>query len=229
KRGWQYINVKAIADGTDQHSLDTRLPGEPLCPSRKPIEELLRLQRVNPFSFASLFQGQPRPRGGALFNEPHYYTELPTKGLQFGYGTDLSYSGKTQSDWSVCVRMAREPMGIVDAEGRKLYRYYILNVDRKQVKAPAWAELLRHRISEDGLRGPVYWRAFGPEKGSADFIKQLGVRIIVLTGKADKFTHAQPFAEAWNDGRVLLPAGDPPWLEPFVDEITSFTGKDGMP
>lgn len=227
KRGWPYLNIKAIADGRDQHPTDTREVGEALCPARKPIEELRRLERVNQFSFASLFQGEPRPRGGALFGPPHYFASVPTAGMQYGYGTDLSYSGKTSSDWSVSVRMAREPL-TATREGKRLYRYYVLHVERRQCKAPEWAKVLLAQQSAIGFRGNVFWRAAGTEKGTADLMRQSGVRLVLLPVRGDKFTHAQAFAEAWNDGRVLVPESAPPWLEPFLDELESFIGKDGQ-
>ncbi len=228
KRGWQYLNIKAIADGRDQPLGDTRLPGVALCPERKPITELLRLQKVNPFSFASLFQGEPRPRGGTLFNAPHKYTVLPTRGLQFGYGTDLSYSGKTSSDWSVCVRMAREATDELTEKGKRKYRYYILKVIRRQCKAPDWGKILKATQDEPGYKGTAWWRAAGTEQGTADLMRSNGVRLTLLPIKGDKFTHAQPFAEAWNEGLVMVPADDPEWLEPYVDEIEAFIGKDGQ-
>jgi predicted phage terminase large subunit-like protein len=49
--------------------------------------------------------------------------------------------------------------------------------------------------------------------------------IEVVSTSADKYTRAQPAARAWNQGRILLPAGMP-WLQDFTHEVTNFTGSD---
>lgn len=230
KRGWDYVNIKAICDGEGRPEGDNREVGEALCPDRKPIEELLRLQKVNPFSFASLYQGQPRPRGGALLGSATYYSrsDLPKTGFQIGHGTDMSYSAKTSSDWSVCVRFLRVRTGEKDERGRMKYRYYLLKVDRAQVKSPQWGDLLKGRINEPGYRSSVYWRASGTEDGTADLMRAKGVRMVTFKPTADKYTHAQPFAEAWNDGRVLVPDSGEEWVQVYVDELEAFIGKDGQ-
>jgi predicted phage terminase large subunit-like protein len=41
---------------------------------------------------------------------------------------------------------------------------------------------------------------------------------------ADKFVRAQPTAAAWNQGKILLPAEAPAWVDPLLAEVHGFTG-----
>jgi predicted phage terminase large subunit-like protein len=211
---WQHINLPAIAEAND---LLGRTPGEPLLPWKFSAVQLDKLRRrLGEYSWVSLYQGQPRPKGGKLFGPVHHYRELPTTPLTFAYGVDMAYTAKKKADYSVCVFMAKTQ------NERFEDVYYLLHVDRKQVQAPAFGKLLRARL--DHHPAPIYWRAVGPEKGSADLMADLlDVPFQVLAPGGDKFVNAQPLAAAWNDGRVLLPLSAP-WLQDFVKEVSDFTG-----
>lgn len=212
---WHHINLPALAVEGD---LLGRKVGEALLPERYSASHLERLRkRLGEYSFSSLYQGMPRPRGGALFGPAHFYTKLPDTALTTAYGVDMAYTRKTSSDWSVIVWMAKA----INEYFQPVY--YILHVDRVQVKSPQFGALLKARLNHHWA--PVYWRAVGPELGSVDMMQEhLDVPIEVLPTKGDKFIHAQPFAAAWNDGRVLLPAEQPEWARDYIRELSRFTG-----
>lgn len=200
---WKQIRLPAISED-----------GKALWPERWPIPLLEeRRARVGEYTWASLFQGLPRPRGGTLFGEPHTYKELPKNGVLHAIGVDLAYSAKTSSDWSVAVVMLVH-------EGL----CYIVDVVRQQAKAPAFkAEILR--LWKAHGKPVARWYAFGPERGIADFIGDApdAVPVEVMQAPGDHFIRAQPFAAAWNRGAVLVP-DDAPWLDEFLAEVCSFTG-----
>jgi predicted phage terminase large subunit-like protein len=225
KRGWPYINLKAIAegevneDGTVEGDPLGRLPGEALWPQRKP-PEFFDSERKNAFWWAALFQGEPRPRGGNVFGEPGMYSRLPVEGYRGAYGLDLAYSAKTHADWSICVEIWR-----VDPGRGAPPVFYVVDVQRKQVSAPEFALTLKAKHSARPF--PMRWYAAGTEKGSADFLKSRGIPISAVTPRGDKFARAQSVAAAWNDGRVMVP--DPehvsaPWLPDFLTIVQGFTG-----
>jgi len=239
-RGYQHLNIKALADGptdSDGFVIDDPLHrriGDALCEERKTRASLLEKQKVNVFSFVSLYQGEPRPRGGTVFGEPTYYDELPSDGYRVGYGVDLAYSKRTQSDWSVCVEIWRwVPRPTPDAPAPKAI-YYIKDVIRKQVRAPEFMLVLKTRRAQ--RIGPMRWYAYGPEHGIADFIQLKVHGLEVISASGDKFQRAQPFAEAWNEGRIRIPSRkffgieddeetpEPEWVTDYVSEIQSFTG-----
>lgn len=221
--GFEYINLQAIA-GERRPKGDNRQPGEALWPAKHPIEKLEALRRTNPWNFASMYQGEPRPRGGSLFQQQSYYTELPAEGFRVVYGVDLSYSEKTHADFSVCIELwaVPPPRGRGGDDGPTGWTFYITDVIRKQVEAPAFTLTLKTKRS-----GKFYWYASGTEKGSAQFIQSKGIPLTVMDPAGrDKFTRAQQTAELWNAGRILVPADADahPWSDIFVDEVTSFTG-----
>lgn len=220
--GFEYINLKAIADERRPPG-DNRQPGEALWPSKRPLEMLLERRRSNEWNFAAMYQGEPRPRGGALFREPTYWSELPEHGFRINFGVDLNYSEKTHADFSVCLELWAVPPS--RSGNDKDWAFYVTDVVRKQVEAPAFALTLRAKSSQ--RPGKFYWYASGTEKGSAQFIQSKNIPLVVMDPAGrDKFTRAQQTAELWNAGRILVPSDTEayPWADVFADEVTSFTG-----
>ena len=244
-RGWPYLNMQALADGEvdeDGRVIDdplNRFLGEALCEARRSKASLEQKRRVNAFSFASLYQGAPRPRGGTVFGPPTYYDELPTQ-YRVGYGVDLAYTAKTSSNYSVVIEgwMTVERMP-ADAEHDNKpwlkHQLYIISVQRAQVQAPEFTLTLhsKWRIR----RGPMRWYCATSEQGAGQFVKKKVRSFEIKLATADKFIRATPAAEAWNAGNVLVPSRfalgldpddleepDPEWLTDFLDEIGAFTG-----
>lgn len=203
--GWDYINLPALSED-----------GTPLWPERWSAEELQAKRRdVGEYTWASLYQGQPRPRGGRVFNDVHTYSALPTVYTK-ALGIDVAYSAKTSADRSVAVVMMRGPK-----------HWYLVDVVVEQVPPAVFKRRLAvlHRTHRNA---PVHWYAAGTELGAAAFLREApdAVPVTVTTARADKFTRAIGYAAAWNRGEVLVPE-EAPWLSRVVAEHASFTGVDG--
>jgi predicted phage terminase large subunit-like protein len=208
KLGWPYVCLPAISE-----------EGSALWPERWPLAQLepLRLD-VGEYTWASLFQGQPRPRGGAVFGDCTTYEAVPPN-LRRAIGLDLSYSAKTSSDYSVALTLAKDDAGT----------FYVVDVRREQVRAPEFKETLR-AVRKASPLAPMRWYAYGTEAGSADFIRTTDGKPDVdlqhlesVAAPGDKFIRAQPVAAAWNAGRVKVPRGAP-WVARFLEEVAVFTG-----
>jgi hypothetical protein len=227
--GWEYINLPALAENDD---FNGRAVGEPLFPKMWSFEALEKKRaKVGEFTWAALYQGRPRPKGGKVFKGVHYYSVLPTE-FSSAFGVDLAFTAKTQKndpDWSICLRLLadNEP----DSDKRK---YFVRWVDRARVDAPSFTLTLKKRHNEHP-NDLMLWRASGTEKGSADFIRDRGVPVQTKQPPGDKLVSATDAAAAWNQGRILLPDedtfGDRPgwegltdWLYPFLDTVQNFTG-----
>lgn len=206
---WTTVTMPALSEDEEER---------PLWPERWSQEALREKRRqVGEYTWASLYQGHPRPRGGSVFGEPTYYepSQAPFQ-YKAAYGLDLAYSSKKASDWSVLVE-AKEWEGLV----------YITNVVRAQCRAPEFSDLVRHHTAAHP-QAPVLWYAAGTEMGSADFIRRAppGQRTIplrVVPPAGDKFQRAIPLAAAWNGGKVLVPK-EAPWLSSLLTEVAHFTG-----
>lgn len=199
--GWDYIKLPAINE-----------KGESLWPERWPIAELEKKKKRSTYTWSSIYQGDPKPRGATVFGEPHTYSELPTV-YQAGFGVDLSYTAKTSSDWSVVVKM-------VKAGDKK----YVVDVIRKQVRAPKFKKICR-RLHRADQSAPWRFYGYGPEVGSADFMNEgpREVPLEIISAPGDKFIRSRAYAEEWNAGNILLPKSAR-WLDDFVAEHSSFTG-----
>lgn len=228
-----------VLTGPDKRWVHRLMPalndnGEALWPERWPAAALRQKElAVGPYTWASLYQGSPRPRGGTVFVGVAFYHEAP-KGYRVAIGVDLAYTAKTQADSSVAVVLA-------ESEGK----YYVLEVVRRQVKAPDFKnELLRLAQAYPGASMRIY--GAGTEKGAIDLMRGDGVPLVQMPPKGDKFVRAQPAAAAWNSGDILVPAGEnnrdvdpdevlpngkrralrdaPAWVNDFVAEVAHFTG-----
>jgi len=209
-QGWRFINLPAISDA-----------GEALWSEMYPVSALLATKAdIGEYNFAALYQGTPRPRGGAVFGEPHYYDPAITDltGCRLVLAADPAASEKTSADYSAAVVLALKGSG-KDVTG------YVLRVYRKQVAIPTFVDDLVSLQQTFGNTA-INVESVGGFKAIPQMLramnKNLRVREIIPEG--DKFTRAQRPAAAWNAGRLLVPSDSPPWLGTFLDEIAKFTG-----
>lgn len=198
--------------------------GNPLWPEFWSKERMAGLKN-DVVSWWSLFMGSPRPDGAELFsNIIHTYKEedLPPY-MTMATGIDWAYSSKTSADSSVAITIGRY------GEGEEA-RYYILGRISKQCSAPEFGQALKVFIAQHPQAHIMSYMA-GTERGVASFITQqppmgLGIPVDVRTPIADKLTRALNTSALWNSGKILLPEGEP-WVQEFIDNMTSFTGTPG--
>lgn len=214
---WDVLRLPAICEDPDAPD-EQRQIGEALWPERFPLSVFEQRRRLNPHQFRALYQQDPRPKEGRLFQDATFYDELPNTG-QFGVGIDLAYTASTRANYSaLVVRMQA---------GDKTY---IVEVDR-------WQEGINHSITR--LRKwqrqhnvLFHVEANGPQKAVADTLESAGIRIVRHQPVGDKYARAQEFADAWNAGNVLVPrqrfdekgVAVYPWLDDYLGEIAEFTG-----
>jgi len=210
------------ADGFEEISLPAiDLNGNALWPELWPIHELERRKReVTEYTWLSQYQGTPRQRGSNLFEGLTFYDpkEKPRSGFSISIGIDLSYTESTSADWAVAVVLMKWGT-----------QCWVLEVVREQTTAPKFARTLK-ALRRKYKGAPMYSIYYGPEKGSIDFMRELGVPVKGLKRPGDKFVRAQGTAAAWNDGRICVPLGDEDeWLNPFIEVVSAFTGvKDDI-
>ena len=201
KRGWEVINLSAISEA-----------GTALWPEARPLSWLeTQREQLGEHVFQAMYQGRPRPLGGELFGPPTFCEAVPDYGT-YSIGVDLAYSSKTHADYSVSLVLKACQDG----------KFYVVDVVRKQVKAPEFALSLKaHSCQYPG--SPMTWHAAGVEKGSADFLVASGIPIKVQSANTDKFSRSQRVSAAWASGKILIPRSAP-WVQQFVSEVCNFTG-----
>lgn len=200
REGFEHIHLPALND-----------EGQALWPERWPADALrARRDEVGEYTWASLYQGQPRARGGRVFGDVHNFEVLP-RVYRGASGLDVSYSAKTSSDYTVRVRMLR----VGDT-------YYVVDMQRWQLHPTASAPKLK-ALADAHPSEPWRWYLSGTEQGSAGFLRASVPKLQALPAVADKFVRSLKYAAAWNAGKVLLPVSAP-WLDAFVTEHAGFTG-----
>lgn len=210
--GFEYLNLPALGTEINGVRVPDEENGTALWPERWPTEAMRkRLEEVGPYTAASLFQGNPRPRGSTVFNGAHTYQQLPNIYRTAG-GTDSAYSMKKTADRSATVKM-HERDGF----------FYISFAKAMRVPAPAFKAFCRS-IHEPAMTWR--WYAATSELGAGMFMNgEDGIPLDCRVATADKFVRAIPFAAAWNAGKVFVNANmDPELLEEFLAEMASFTG-----
>lgn len=186
--------------------------GEPLWPEGGWTLAMLEPHMLDAYTWNSIYQGRPGPRGGKVFHAPHYYDVAPASGRD-AFGLDLAYTDDTSSDFSVAVLMRRQ--------GDNLF---VLDVLRHQLEADDFAAKLKQARAGHPNATWRFYGASGPEKGVAKTVSRLaGFPIKHMPAVTDKLTRALPTSATWNQGRVLLPQRAA-WLDEFRKEVGLFTG-----
>jgi hypothetical protein len=214
KTYWFYLNQKAL-----EFDPETETEISIGFDAQFPKEKLVDLREQNELVFETQYQGEPRTKDGAVFNDPMRFDlfeflhgSAKPKRFRVGYGFDCAYTEEQQrkNDWSVIVKMARVPVD----ENPLNDLFYLLDVFRRQLSAPDFVvELKRWWMKQ---RGPMMWlRAGGPEKGVADFIRKIFPAARSRSVGGGKYVKAQPLSTAWNLGRVLVPGS---FTDEFGDE-----------
>jgi predicted phage terminase large subunit-like protein len=121
---WTVLSLPAIAEEKDVLG---RAPGEALWPQRFPIEDLPKVpDEMSSSSFASLYQQNPVPAGGATFKAEwfeHRYDELPRRLAPY-QAIDSAWKDGLANDRSVIATLATDGKDIYIVDiwaGRKKY------------------------------------------------------------------------------------------------------------
>lgn len=214
---FRHTNLPAIAV-SDGHG---RRAGEALWPERWPVAELRR-KKWNDYTWSSLYQGNPVPRGGALFKNAYSYDrallDKMIDGFRWGMGLDFAYTKQSYSDYNVIVK------------GRRWGgRIYITGVFHEQLRMPDFLPVVKRWYEPGGMVVRAYIGG-GAETFVGETIQaKLGAYPVeVISTTTDKYSRAQTTAEAWNEGRILVPSNeeDSEWVTEFLEEVNTFTGLD---
>lgn len=208
---WTHINLQAVDEST----------GRPLWPEQWSLEAL-RAKRaaVGEYDWSSLYQGHPRPRGARVFGEPARFQGTPDlAGRRIVIGVDVAGTAKTTANFTVAAVFACSGYG-------ENMTADIIDAIRVQETIPEVCRRLeRLQRTYDGA--PLVIESAGIGQAVPQVLQEIGpnLRIVKMPAKGDKFTRAQPYAAAWNAGRVRVPQ-TASWVGPFVRTHADFTGMN---
>lgn len=219
---WEVINLPAIHDSEGKSIDERESPDEAvsLWPDLYSMDHLKRVRKqVGEYTWSALYQGNPIPRGAAIFDNVPARFDLDAfklDGHKVVIAVDPAATASTKADYSVAAVCAMK------GEGDNS-RMWILDVVRYQVTIP---ELVRRLLElQKKWNAPMAVEAVGAFKAIPDMLREANphLRLLPIQLRGDKFTRAQPYASAWNDNRIFVPQ-DAPWADAWITEHAIFTG-----
>jgi len=235
---FEEINLPAVMD---EHNLpaDERVLGESgrpikgvfredvkaLWPGYWPIEELAKKRTgAGEYDWWALYQGVPQPKGSTIFSPtPSRYNLLDFKrnllskgGYRLIISVDPAATASSRADYSVASVMAAKGYG----DDMQTYLLYVM---RGQWTIPDLCRNLKSLQAEWGV--PMAIEAVGAFKAIPDLLRESDPSLIFfpVVLKGDKFARSQPYATAWNEGRVHIPLEEE-WAKDWIAEHAGFTG-----
>lgn len=257
---WTHINMPAIHDGAF-NPIDEREHPELATPlwldvdsgSPGSVEAAMRWYALcrarGEWNWWSLYQGTPRSSGQKVFGDCTRYT-LPGSKPSRADAQPFDWTGKrgcvildpaatkkTKSDYNA--------LGVVAMEGHgEEARAYVVEAVKKHMKVPEAARLAYAWHVRYGL--PLVIEGVGGFASVQQIIEEMcpGIEIDTPPMLGDKFTRAQPAADAWNAGRYLVPtpvdmqghrlehvqseeSAGMTWMDDVIEIAQGFTGNDG--
>ena len=122
-QGWLLVSFPAIQNRPPSKQ-DPRAEGEPLWPERHSLEKLLEIKGRSPTVFESLYQQNPQPSQGLMYEEFTCYTDLPSRSYSVAYidaadsGADylcaLFYKEAEDGNYITDVLYTKDPMEVTE-------------------------------------------------------------------------------------------------------------------
>lgn len=214
---WVVVNLPAIkVDNEDPN--DPREIGEALWPERHSLERIMKVKKLRPKTFNSLYQGKPTPgEGDKILRD--WFEVVTAADLPDGYTNDLyidgAYTKKTEND----------PTGIMSCFERNGF-IYVTGFSAGYLEMPELLKLVPSYATFNNVTPSNSVRI--EPKASGKTLRQLLVSSTKLNaseiegphvneGKAARVEACLP---AMLSGRVKLLKG--PWNDAFLTEIAGF-------
>lgn len=245
--GFEYISLPFLATIdehgrriADDHGDSVLWPRERLADGTwvgwTPEDARARLVSVGPYDAASIYQGQPKPRGGAVYAQPVRCERPELAGARIVIGCDPAGTDGPNANSTVLVALAVRSVPALTLDPRS---------EDRMVRVADVAGVLRLKLRPEHAAPQVYaWqRLFGGTplhieatrdgKDLGRELQRIEPRIVIryVAASGDKFVRAQAPAAAWNAGRIRVPITAASMrgttdedLMNFVRVVTKFAG-----
>lgn len=209
-----------------------RAPGEPLCPSLKPLDFLLDVKKGNEYFFASMYQGRPTPLEGGLFRKT-WFRQWAGEFLPVDYDDekdewvyirhDRRFDEVIQS-WDFPKKKTEFGSYVVgQVWGRQGTKLFLLDQFRDRVSNKEMVEAVLDMKRRWPMTGAVIieLKAAGPEVKKAVEYRIPGV--IGKIPQGSKEARAASVSYRIQAGNVFLPGEvSAPWKLDFLEEVCAF-------
>jgi predicted phage terminase large subunit-like protein len=225
---WEVLSLPAIAEEDQEYPIESplgnrvfrRRAGTALHPEREALATLRAIrQTIGEYNFASQYQQDPMPLGGAIVRTKwlSYYNPdaLPERFDELVQSWDCANKSTELSDYSVCTTW-----GVFDE------RYFLLDVYRERLDYPD----LKRKARELAKRHRANTLLIEDKASGTQLIQELkaegvfGIKPSSPPAGTDKIVRLYAQTALFENGRVLLPR-EAPWLADYVKELTGFPGS----
>jgi len=227
QENWQVSSFPAIAREDEIHLIESplgrrrfeRKVGEVLQPDRESLSTLKALrQTIGEYNFASQYQQDPMPLGGAIVKTEwlKYYepNDAPSRFSCILQSWDTANKSGELNDFSVCTTW-----------GANHGAYYLISVFRRRLNYPDLKRAVREQFDQHKAdKILIEDKASGTQL--IQDLKSEGLFGIVPYDPppgSDKVLRLHSQTAEFESGRVLLPSSAS-WLEEYVRELTTFPG-----
>jgi predicted phage terminase large subunit-like protein len=226
--GWKVLSFPAIAEENEVNQIEhpwgrrhfRRQVGDVLQPDRESKATLLNIRRtIGEYNFASQYQQNPMPLGGAIVKREwlkHYEpNELPARFSTVLQSWDTANKSGELNDFSVCTTW-----------GAMFGVYFLLSVFRRRLNYPD----LKQAVKELHRRHSADIVLIEDKASGTQLIQDLraegvfGVQPYAPPPGSDKILRLYAQSAEFESGSVRLPRSAP-WLEEYVRELTTFPGS----
>ena len=224
---WEVSSFPAIAREDEVHLIESplgqrrfeRKAGEALQPQRESLLTLKGIrQTIGEYNFASQYQQDPMPLGGAIVKTEwlRYYEpgDLPSEFSCILQSWDTANKSGELNDFSVCTTW-----------GATYDSFYLLSVFRRRLNYPD----LKRAVQEEARKHHADKVLIEDKASGTQLIQDLksegmfGIEPYDPPPGSDKTLRLYSQTAEFESGRVLLPRSAP-WLEEYIRELTTFPG-----
>jgi predicted phage terminase large subunit-like protein len=200
--GWVTVKYQAIMDGV-KTEYDQREEGEALWPARHSLEKLIRVRKRNPHVFQSLYQQDPKPLEGLMYEHAfREYEAFPVTRTRIVKNyTDTADTG---SDYLCSVTYLETEVGnfVIDV---------LYTAKAMEYTEPRTAEMLtKHNVrlavveSNNGGRGfarnvEAQCRIMGNDKTRFQWFHQMENKNVRIFGRSADVLNLTYFPKGWAD------------------------------
>src|SRR6266403_1714369 len=194
----------------------TREKGDLLHPTHEPAEVLRDIKKnMGSMQFSAQYQQAPEPAGGKIIKRKmlKYYSSVerrPTDRIVLSW--DIALSEQEAGDYSACVVLLNRGDF-----------YYVLDVVRGKFPFDKLKEKiieLKQRYDRADLvieESPI-------SLGLIQSLQEKHINVVAIKPDRDKLSRLISQIDLFEGGSLVLPK-DTPWLEEFVAEFLSFSGR----
>lgn len=220
---WHIVNLPAIAEDlqpdqfppTCSVEADWREPGKALCPERRPLDKLRKIEkRIGAYFFDSLFQQRPTAREGEFFKVSKIeIVDAAPADLQLCRGWDLA-SVEGGGAYTSGILIGKDSKGL----------WYVLDVERGQWSSDDVETQLISTARRDGTGVRIHLPQDPGQAGkkqATSLVRMLsGFVVKTEPASGSKETRAFAFSAQVNAGNVKLL--NRPWNKAFIEELRQF-------